>query len=446
MSQLKYYDSGSVQWVNAVVGAQGVQGTTGIQGSVGNQGTIGNTGSQGVQGTVGVQGTTGSTGLQGTTGTTGSQGTTGTQGAQGIQGITGLQGVQGTASDKYATSSTSSFALTSTGSTTITVGLNLNYSVGQNVVVAYDATHIVYGTITSYTAGNGSFTFTNDRIVGSGTFAVWSVNLDGAVGIQGVVGPQGTTGTQGTTGIQGTQGITGSQGTTGSTGVQGTTGSTGSQGITGSTGIQGAIGYGAQGTTGTQGVTGFQGTTGSSASSAMTLIGSIYLGGSALVGFYSIPQTYSSLMLIGRRLRTASGGSLSIGYDGQANAVGRYPSSNYTVQEYPTNGTATGYSGAPGLFWFYPGLGNSEGRYVNTTGTWGFQAFIPEYTNTDSSGSYARGINFDGISYNSNTGNPGIRSKNGCFFNSNISYIQISLDNNSGLTYSDGYVSLYGIS
>lgn len=57
MPQLKYWNGSA--WVDAVVGAQGLQGT---QGTAGAQGTAGSTGTQGTQGTQGVQGTIGDPG------------------------------------------------------------------------------------------------------------------------------------------------------------------------------------------------------------------------------------------------------------------------------------------------------------------------------------------------------------------------------------------------
>jgi hypothetical protein len=62
MSQVKYYDTGSSQWVAAIVGAQGAQGTAGF---VGSNGANGAQGSQGVQGLQGIQGPTGLQGIQG---------------------------------------------------------------------------------------------------------------------------------------------------------------------------------------------------------------------------------------------------------------------------------------------------------------------------------------------------------------------------------------------
>ena len=50
MSQLRYYDTNSGQWLPATVGAQG---TTGSQGATGTQGAQGSTGAQGLQGTLG---------------------------------------------------------------------------------------------------------------------------------------------------------------------------------------------------------------------------------------------------------------------------------------------------------------------------------------------------------------------------------------------------------
>jgi hypothetical protein len=47
MSQLKYYDTGSAQWLPALAGAQG---TIGTQGTFGTQGTLGAQGTQGQKG------------------------------------------------------------------------------------------------------------------------------------------------------------------------------------------------------------------------------------------------------------------------------------------------------------------------------------------------------------------------------------------------------------
>jgi hypothetical protein len=50
MSQLKYYDTGSGQWLPVLAGAQGTTGLQGLTGSQGLQGTTGLQGTQGLQG------------------------------------------------------------------------------------------------------------------------------------------------------------------------------------------------------------------------------------------------------------------------------------------------------------------------------------------------------------------------------------------------------------
>ena len=270
-------------------GAQGATGTTGAQGttgSTGSQGTTGTTGSQGTTGTTGSQGTTGSTGAQGATGFTGAQGETGTTGAQGTTGETGAQGETGSQgieghSDRYQTTSSTSRSIAVANNVSFVLAdADLSYSVGQDVVVAYDVNNNMSATVVSYTAGTNTLVVNVNDVRGSGTYTAWSINLDGATGVQGTTGAQGTTGSQGTTGTTGTQGTTGttgaqgaigstgSQGTTGNTGAQGTTGEIGAQGATGSTGAQGETGTtGAQGTTGT---TGAQGTTGNTGAQGAT--------------------------------------------------------------------------------------------------------------------------------------------------------------------------------
>ena len=150
-----------VQGETGTQGTQGVQGETGSQGTQGTQGLQGDHGTQGTQGTQGLQGETGTQGLQGEQGTQGLQGETGAQGTQGLQGETGAQGAQGeqgiqglqgtdgsqgTAGadgDKYSTTSSTSFALSNNGSQTIYVNdLNVDYSTGQDITVAYDVSNI----------------------------------------------------------------------------------------------------------------------------------------------------------------------------------------------------------------------------------------------------------------------------------------------------------------
>jgi hypothetical protein len=64
----------------------------------------------------------------------------------------------------------------------------------------------MHGTITAYNTGTGSLTVSLQHKSGSGTYSVWTVNLDGAIGPQGAQGFQGP---QGDTGPQGAQGDTG---------------------------------------------------------------------------------------------------------------------------------------------------------------------------------------------------------------------------------------------
>ena len=186
-------------------------------------------------------------GSQGYQGAQGSQGSTGSQGAQGAQGTQGLQGNNGQ-SDKYATTSFTNLTLATGGSISLTVSTNLSYTVGQDIIVAHDATHLFYATVVSYTSNSGSLLANVNSIVGSGSYNSWTINLDGAVGVQGAQGYQGSTGSQGVQGAQGTQG---SQGYQGSTGAQGSQGYQGVQGA-GTQGVQGSQGY--QGTTGDPGI------------------------------------------------------------------------------------------------------------------------------------------------------------------------------------------------
>ena len=205
---------GTTTWNSLPYG--GIQGYTGSQGPAG-----GYTGSQGNIGYTGSLGYTGSASTVG--GYTGSQGDIGYSGSRGYSGSQGTTGYTGSSGDKYQTVSTTSFTLGTSGNQTITVGTGLNFSTGQSISIAYDVNNIQYADVSSYTSGSGSLVFQKTAIKGSGTYAVWTINLDGAVGALGYAGSKGDTGYTGSTST--TPGYTGSAGYTGSQGDIGYTGS-----------------------------------------------------------------------------------------------------------------------------------------------------------------------------------------------------------------------------
>ena len=251
--------------LTGATGPVGPTGPQGIKGDTGLTGATGATGPAGPQGTQGVKGDTGETGPQGpigSTGATGAVGPTGAQGPIGATGPTGPQGIQGITGDKYATTSTTSL-LIGNGTKTFTVATGLAYTTQQSIIVAYDNAHHMHGDVTSYNAVSGVMVADINHHTGAGTYASWTVNLEGAAGIEGPQGPIGLTGATGPTGPTGPQGATGATGATGPQGPIGLTGATGAQGATGPQGIQGPQGdTGSTGATGATGATGPTGATG----------------------------------------------------------------------------------------------------------------------------------------------------------------------------------------
>ena len=162
-------------------------------------------------------------------GTSGTSGQSGPQGIQGIQGVTGPAGTSGTSGlsgDKYQTTSTTSFTLGSGG--TITIGTGLAYTTAQDILISYNISNHQVSMITSYNPTTGVLVFgAPSEITGSGTYASWSVNLNGAAGGDGT---SGTSGLAGTSGISGPQGIQGVQGISGTSGVNGSAGTSGTSG------------------------------------------------------------------------------------------------------------------------------------------------------------------------------------------------------------------------
>ena len=272
-------------------GPQGATGPTGPTGSQGNPGTVGPTGAMGPTGTgptgptgaastvagptgptgasgptgaaSSVAGPTGPTGATGTTGATGPTGAastvggpTGPTGTTGNAGPTGPTGVSGAAGSIYSTTSTTSLTI-GTGTQSLTVGTGLAYTVGQQVLIANDSTHSMIGTVTSYNSSTGAMVVNVTSVIGSGTFASWAVNINGAAGPAGPTGPTGATGAAST--VAGPTGPTGPTGATGAAStVAGPTGPTGTNGTNGPTGPTGATG--ASGPTGPTGPTGSSGT------------------------------------------------------------------------------------------------------------------------------------------------------------------------------------------
>lgn len=247
-----------------VAGPQGEQGLPGPQGIAGEQGPAG---PQGPEGPVGPAGPQGAPGIQGPQGIQGIQGDVGPAGPQGVQGIQGLKGDKGDTGDagvdgdRYATTSTTTLTIESTGTITLTtVDLELDYSIGQSVLIAHDVDDYMGGDVESYNKSTGELVVVLKHKSGAGTFSSWQVNLSGAVGVagpSGPAGPQGEVGPAGPQGIQGIQGEKGEQGIAGPQGIQGPAGDTGPAGPKGDQGDIGPVGpQGEMGPAGPQGETG----------------------------------------------------------------------------------------------------------------------------------------------------------------------------------------------
>jgi hypothetical protein len=87
--------------------------------------------------------------------------------------------------DRYLTTSTTSNTI-SNGAKTFTVGTGLSYSSQQDVVIAYDASNHMHAVVTSYNSGTGVLVVDVQHHTGSGTYAVWTVNVGGTTPLQSV--------------------------------------------------------------------------------------------------------------------------------------------------------------------------------------------------------------------------------------------------------------------
>jgi hypothetical protein len=172
-----------------------------------------------------------------------------------ISGTSGTSGTSGYDGDRFRTTSTTTFTLGVT--TTIVVEPGLAYTPAQDIIITYNVGNHQTCTVVTYDINTGVMVIGAPvTVTGSGTYSLWTVNLDGAAGGDG---SSGTSGTSGLSGSSGTTGTSGSSGVSGSSGTSGTTGTSGSSGINGATGTSG--------TSGTSGSSGSAGTSGSSGTS-----------------------------------------------------------------------------------------------------------------------------------------------------------------------------------
>ncbi len=271
-----------------------LDGATGGNGSSGTSGARGTSGSSGNSGTSGNSGSSGTSGAAGTSGITGSSGTSGARGTSGSSGESGTSGV----SDKYLGT-----VVAPIDYSTLTVGTplivtttpNLSYSPGETVVISYDGSNYVNGTVLTYNTGTGQLAITILNVVWgtSGNLTPSQSNLQGLSGAAGSSGSSGTAGSSGATGSSGSSGNTGSSGSSGNTGSSGSSGANGTSGINGTSGATGATGSsgssGANGATGSSGSSGNSGTSG--AAGAPGTSGTSAAGGGS--GVYVIKLEFS---------------------------------------------------------------------------------------------------------------------------------------------------------
>ena len=332
---------------DSITGATGLTGASGLTGATGEgaTGATGDTGEIGATGLTGDTGSTGDTGATGDTGSTGDAGATGDVGATGVTGDTGSTGATGLPGNRYSTSSVTTLSI-STGSKTLTVGTGLSYSIAQDVIIAYDINNHMIGMVSSYDSGTGVMVVDVVTIIGTGSYSVWSVNLNGAEGVAGATGPAGPTGATGVGSI-GATGLTGATGVgaTGATGV-GATGATG-VGATGATGSTGATGVGASGATGSTGPQGPAGSSITGATGPVGASGATGLGatgatgntgntGSAGATGSTGPQGPSGSSITGATGPIGASGATGLGATGATGPIG-----------------ATGVVGATGVTLFY---------------------------------------------------------------------------------------------
>jgi len=130
-------------------------------------------------------------------------------------GTSGTSGTSGYSGDRFRTTSTTTFTLGV--STNIVVEPGLAYTPAQDVIITYNVGNHQTCTVVSYNINTGAMVIGGPvSVTGSGTYSLWTVNLDGAAG------GDGSSGTSGSSGVNGTSGSSGVNGTSGTSGSSGT--------------------------------------------------------------------------------------------------------------------------------------------------------------------------------------------------------------------------------
>ena len=213
---------------SGVAGTSGVSGTSGNSGSSGTSGGTGSSGTSGANGTSGIAGSSGTAGVSGSSGTSGSSGNSGSSGTSGAKGTSGSSGTAGVSGSSGTSGSSDNYlgtVLAPIDYSTLTVGTplivttttNLSYSPGETVVIAYDGSNYVNGTVLTYNTGTGQLAVTILNVVWgtSGNLTPSQSNLQGLAGATGSSGSSGNSGTSGAAGAPGTSGTSASGSVTG---------------------------------------------------------------------------------------------------------------------------------------------------------------------------------------------------------------------------------------
>ncbi len=125
------------------------------------------------------------------------EGTAGTSGSSGASGTGGSSGTSGLSGDKYTTDSTTTIAIDATCNVILEVETGLSYSVGQDVIIAYDENNKIESNVISYDPVTGIMVVCPFTSTGSGTYSEWNVSLSGTPGPAGSSGSSGTSGSFG---------------------------------------------------------------------------------------------------------------------------------------------------------------------------------------------------------------------------------------------------------
>jgi hypothetical protein len=93
--------------------------------------------------------------------------------------IATTQFVLANSGDRYSTTSNSTLTLNNNNNVSLTAGVGLSYTSGQDIEIVHSPTQYINATVVSYNKSTGVMVYNGNSHVGAGSFNTWTINVGG---------------------------------------------------------------------------------------------------------------------------------------------------------------------------------------------------------------------------------------------------------------------------